>query len=106
MKKIINGFRYDTTKSIEVGSASHGYIRSGDFSAWEATLYKTPRSGRFFLAGEGGPMTTWARRVDQNSWCGGDGIIPMSKEEALGWAEQNLSEDEIEEHFGDDIEDA
>lgn len=104
MKKIINGLRYDTASAIEVGSASHGY--GNDFSAWSATLYKTPRSGRFFLAGEGGPMTTWARRVDQNSWAGGEGIIPIDRLEALAWAEQHLSEDEIEEHFGSEIKDA
>ena len=59
MKAIINGLRYDTDKATLIGEASHGY--ASDFQHWEAGLYKTPRSGRFFLAGSGGPMTRWSR---------------------------------------------
>lgn len=103
MKKIINGLRYDTEKAIEVGSASHSY--PSDFSHWEATLYKTPRSGRYFLAGEGGAMSMFASRIDQNSWGGGSGIRPLTREEALEWAEGNLSTEEIEDGFGE-IEEA
>jgi hypothetical protein len=104
MKQIIEGFRYDTEKAIEVGEASVGY--AGDFSAWEATLYKSPRAGRFFLAGSGGPMTAWSRKVDSNSWTGGKGIIPLTNEDALAWAEEHLDADDVEEHFADSIKDA
>ena len=104
MKKIINGLRYDTEKAIEVGTASHGY--AGDHQQWEATLYKTPRSGRFFLAGSGGPASRFAQSAGQNSWSGGSDLIPMSIDEALDWAEANLDPDDIEEHFGDTVEDA
>jgi hypothetical protein len=104
MKKIINGLRYDTEKAIKVGFASRGYIN--EFPRWEATLYRTPRSGRFFLAGEGGPMSRFAQSEGVNSWGSGSGIIPMSRAEALEWAEQHLSPEEIEKHFGDDIQDA
>jgi hypothetical protein len=104
MKSIINGKRYDTEKAVLIGEASYGNY--GDFSRWEAGLYKTPRSGAYFLAGEGGPMTRWARKVDASSWTGGEGVLPMERDEALAWAEQHLSADEIEKHFGDAIEDA
>ncbi len=106
MKSIIDGKRYDTEKAVLVGSAGSGGS-STDFSHWWAELYRTPRSGRFFLAGAGGPMTRWVRRVDcGNSRTGGDGIFEMTDAEALEWAEQHLETDEIEEHFAFQIEDA
>ena len=103
MKKIIDGLRYDTGNAIEIGSYANGF--GSDFRSWAATLYRTPRSGRYFLAGEGGPMTRFARSVG-NMTGGGDGLFPMTKEEALAWAEQYLDADEIEQHFGDAIQDA
>ncbi len=104
MKSIINGLRYDTANAIEIGAASYG--NRGDFARWEACLYKTPRSGRFFLAGAGGPLTRWARRVEQNGYSGGSGIIPMDADEAREWAEEHLSTDAVESAFGDVIQDA
>jgi len=107
MKKIINGLRYNTKNAIEVGSYEHGsYPNSGDFSHWSATLYKTPRSGRFFLHGEGGGMTRFADHSPYGGSCGGERLIPMSKQEALEWAEQYLSDSEIEKYFSDSIKDA
>lgn len=109
MKKIINGLRYDSEKAISVGCANNlgsGASSTRDFQYWEATLYKTPRSGKFFLVGEGGPMTRFAHRVDQNSRTGGSDLQPMTREEALEWAEQYLDAETIEENFSDAIEDA
>jgi len=103
MKKIINGLRYDTEKAVKIGQADHLY--QSDFGWWDATLYRTPRSGRFFLAGEGGPMTRFSQRVgDMRGY--GEGLFPMSREEALEWAEQYLEVEEIEKHFGNEVEDA
>lgn len=107
MKKVINGLRYDTEKAIEIGTYDYGcYPGSGDFSHWSATLYKTPRSGRFFLHGKGGAMTMFAESCSDGSRCGGERIIPMPTEEALDWAERYLDAADIEEHFGEMIEDA
>jgi len=104
MKKIINGFRYDTQKAVEVGNYHSGHTPS-DFQGWTATLYKTPRSGRFFLHGHGGPMTRFADHHG-NSVTDGERIVLMSKEEALEWAEQYLGVEDIERHFLDSIEEA
>ncbi len=105
MKRIINGFRYDTEKATLIGEASHS--GGGDFSAWRAGLYVTPRAKRYFLAGMGGPMTRWGRHEGPafgGTTSGGEGVIPLSREEALEWAEQHLSTEEIERGF--EIEDA
>jgi hypothetical protein len=104
MKTIQSGIRYDTEKAILIGEADSGGSVT-DFSHWSAGLYKTPRAGRYFLAGEGGPMTRWSRSAGQNSWTGSEGIIPLSREEALEWAERYLPTKAVEEHFADMIED-
>lgn len=107
MRSIINGRCYDTAKAKLIGEASRGnYPHCGDFSAWTAGLYRTPRSGRYFLAGEGGGMTRFAHHLPQGGRCGGEGIQPMDREEALAWAENHLTPDQIEEAFGKDLQDA
>ena len=105
MKSIINGTRFDTEKSTEIGHSSYNGSRT-DFQWWSASLYKTPRSGRFFLAGQGGPMSRFAHSVDGGGWSGGDGILPLTSEDALAWAEKELGTETVEEHFADQIEDA
>ena len=107
MKKIINGLRYNTENAIEVGSYDYGsYPRSGDFSHWSATLYKTPRSGRFFLHGKGGGMTRFAYHSPYGGSCGGEKLIPLSNKEAFDWAEEYLDPETIEEYFSGVIDDA
>ncbi len=108
MRRVINGKVYDTRTAKEVGSAdSLGRSASSvtDFQYWEATLYQT-KKGRFFLAGEGGPMTMFSEPAGQNASIGGSGIIPMSREETLEWAESHLDPEVIETFFGDDLEEA
>lgn len=105
MKAIINGLRYDTDKAVLIGEADSGGSVT-DFQYWSAGLYRTPRSGKFFLAGEGGPMTQWSRSAGQNSWTGGSGIKPMVADDAREWAERYLSTSEVEAGFAEAIQDA
>lgn len=105
MKKIIQGLRYDTDNAILVGEYYTRNIGKSDFNYWEAALYKTPKSGKFFLAGEGHAMTQFGS-TNGNARGWGEKLIPMSQEEALEWAEQYLTAEEIEEHFDDSIEEA
>jgi hypothetical protein len=105
MKAIINGLRYDTDKAILIGEDYANCPRS-DFAWWSAGLFKTPRSGRFFLAGRGGPMTQFSHPYGQNGSQGGEKIIPMSAEEAREWAERYLTTDEVETAFSAAIQDA
>lgn len=112
MKAIINGTRFDTEKAIELGTTDNlgeGATSTDDFHYWTATLYKTPRSGRYFIAGEGGARSMWAERTGQGSWSCGSGIKPFESEEAaFEWAQQEFSwaPEWIEKHFGHLIEDA
>lgn len=104
MRTIIEGTRYDTEKAELVGEANYGY--AGDFSSWRAGLYRTPRSGRYFLAGKGGPMTRFSQRTPDGGSSGGKKIIPLTAEDALQWAEQHLPSSYVEVEFADKIEDA
>jgi hypothetical protein len=109
MKKIIQGIRYDTEKAILIGeydNLHHGADSHTDFNYWEAGLYKTPRSGRYFLAGEGGAMTRFSRPCGSNGTPGGEGLFPLDAQEALAWAEAYLDSEVVKKHFGDIIEDA
>ncbi len=97
MRAVIGGLRYDTTKAVEVADYSNG-LGGRDFRNVSEALYKT-RSGRFFLAGEGGPMTKYARAYGDMTG-GGSGIIPMTPDEARGWCEtHNVDADVIALHF-------
>jgi len=105
MRAVINGLRYDTDKAVLIGEA--GYSGSySDFQWWEAGLYRTPRAGRYFLAGSGGPMTRWARSIGFNGRTGSSGVFPMTPEEAREWAERYLIVDEVEKGFAEAIQDA
>ena len=108
MKRIIDGFRYDTSKAVPVGTFNNqgiGATSRSDFKWFEATLYRTPRAHRYFLAGQGGPMTRFAQPTGDGATYG-ERIIPLSTEEAREWAEQHLSPETVEAEFGDYIEDA
>lgn len=100
MKSIIDGFRFDTDKSVLIGKAK-ARCSIDDFSYWEAALYKTPRVGRFFLAGRGGPMSRWGKRHPDGCMSGGEGIIPLQERDAYLWAKQNLDAKVLEQYFND-----
>jgi hypothetical protein len=104
MKKIINGKRYDTEKAICIGG--YQYSIGGNFNYISEYLYITPRSKSYFLAGEGGAMTKYAKRASDNSYCGGEKIIPLTENDAFVWAQEYLQSEEIEKHFSHMIEDA
>ena len=102
MKRIVDGKRYDTRTAQEIGTASRGHC--GDFRAWTETLYKTPK-GAFFIAGSGGPMTRWGKSSGNESW-GDEGIIALSRDEALEWCSEYLDDADEYEGYFDEIEDA
>ena len=98
MKKIITGKVYDTDTAKEMASWSDG-LSSRDFTHVEESLYQK-RTGEFFLYGSGGPASRYAVSAGQNSWAGGDKIIPLTWEAAREWAEEHLDADDYESIFG------
>ena len=105
MKKTINGIRYDTDSATLIGS-DESNLPTSDFHHWSEALYISPRSGRYFLAGEGHALTKYGKINENGDRHAGETIIPMSQAQALEWAEQHLDQEIIDEHFSDIIEDA
>ena len=98
MKKIINGKLYNTETAKEVATYSNGYPGS-DFRVIDETLYQK-RTGEYFLHGEGGPMTRYAKEV----WGGvgyGEEIIPVTEARAKEWILEHCSADTYMELFGE-----
>ena len=101
MKRIINGKKYDTKTATEVGRWNNN---RNDFSEVEEILLRK-RTGEYFLHGEGGPASRYAVSAGQNTWSGGEKLIPLSFENAKAWAEEHLTADEYEAEFGEVTED-
>jgi hypothetical protein len=105
MKRIIEGKRYDTEKADLLAEVSSHEPRSS-FGWWQEALYRTPRSGAYFLAGEGHARSRYATNLGGGSWGPGERIEPMSEDEAFAWAQRELPADQIEALFPDLIADA
>lgn len=103
MKKIINGKVYDTDTAKKMASWSDG-LSFRDFTHVEEILYQK-RTGEFFIHGSGGPASRYAVPTGQNSWSGGEKIIPLTWNSAREWAEEHLDADDYETIFGEVPED-
>ena len=95
MKQVIDGKTYNTETATEIHNHNNG-LGKGDFRYLDESLYKTPK-GRFFLAGEGGAMTRYAKSYGNTS-TGGSGIQAVDHDLALMWCEEH-GVDTIEDHF-------
>ncbi len=102
MKKIINNKVYDTATAKKLASYDSG--NWGDLDHFCETLYRK-KTGEYFLHGEGGSMTRYAKPSGSNTWAGGERIMPMGFEDARAWAEEHLGADEYGAIFGAVVED-
>lgn len=98
MKKIVDGKIYDTETATEIGSAESSGVTPSDFGYWRETLYKT-RAGVYFLVGEGGALTSYARPVPGGGWMGGLRLTPLPLPEAFQWAQAHLTPTTVELEF-------
>lgn len=89
MKKVINGHLYDTDKATAIATAWNGNNKN-DFHYMEETLYQSPNK-QFFIAGEGGAMSSYSRPAGNNNWSGGEDIRLISPKDAKEWLEDHQS---------------
>lgn len=99
MLKIINGRKYNTETAERVGVWSNNLSYS-DFRFKKEELYRK-KTGEFFLYGEGGPMTDYAKYVGLRERIGGEKLIPLTFAKARAWAEEHLEAEEYEAIFGE-----
>ena len=103
MISIINGKRYNTETATEVASYSQGY--ASDFGHFQETLYKTTK-GAWFMYGEGGAMSRYSESYGQGERGPGSRVVVMTPDEVRSWLESHDEVDNLEEYFGDSLEDA
>lgn len=102
MKKIINNKLYDTATAKKLaewdenGTDSRNYISEA--------LYRK-KTGEFFVFGDGGANTKYARIGRLKVFEPGSAILPMSLEQAKEWALDRLPKNEYDDIFGDMIDD-
>jgi len=105
MKRVIDGKVYDTKTAEAIHDWSNGYYQN-DFNFCNETLYRT-KKGAWFIYGEGGAMSGYARRCESNSFTGGDGLRVLTEAEALAWLEEHDADaDVIQQHFPQLVEEA
>ncbi len=103
MKKYINRKAYDTDTATMIAEHETGELTSDLTYACE-TLYRK-RSGEYFLHGEGGAMTVYARNVGFGNTGYGERIIPLTYGQARTWAEEHMSTEAYNAEFGELAED-
>lgn len=79
---------------------------SGAYWGWREALYRTPRSGMYFLAGQGHALSRYATNLGGGQWGAGERIEPMTEAEAFDWAQRELPAAEVEALFPGLIADA
>ena len=103
MNKVIRGKRYNTETAKLVGTWEANEPENSDF--WEKEELYQKRSGEFFLIGQGGAQTQYARFSMGGENKPGVELRPIEPEEASDWAEEHLTADEYEALFGPVAED-
>lgn len=103
-KAIINKLKYDTEVAEKITSWSNGYSFS-DFNHCVETLYLT-KNGNWFVVGDGGPKSRYAKKVGNGYSGSRDNIRPMTEEDAYNWLEEKGKPEVIEKYFDHMVADA
>lgn len=90
MKKIIEGKTYNTETALLLGDWQN--LWKGDYHYCREELYHT-KKGTYFLYGEGGALSCYARYIGGSATGGADFQV-LSDREAKEWAEKKLSAEE------------
>lgn len=99
MKKIIDGSLYNTETAKCLGCDEPTGSYRSDVNYYCETLYRT-KAGKYFLHGEGGPMSPYGW-WQGNTGGYGERIIPYTPADAREWAEKHLTAEEYAEAFGE-----
>ncbi len=84
MKKVINGKTYRTHTAQLIITLPCAFPKTDN--KWHQTHLYRNQQGAYFLAGEGGSLSRWAK-VTPRGAIAGEGIDPISKDEARAYAQ-------------------
>lgn len=97
MKKIISNKLYNTDSATPISTFADGFPTDFDYLCETLYLKKT---GEFFIHGEGGARSKYAKSTGINSFCGGEEIHPLTLDEAKVWVENHADADIYLKLFG------
>ncbi len=83
MRKVIKGKTYRTHTAHLIVTLPSPFPRTSN--KWHETRLYRIQSGTYFLAGEGGSLSRWAKTTLHGT-IPGEGIEPISKDDALAYA--------------------
>jgi hypothetical protein len=107
MKEIVDGKLYDTDAETTEHIATHNpIVDRGDFNFLREELHRT-ETGQYFIAGEGGAMTDYRKKVGSGEYSGSSEVRVVSDDEAFRWMQSNnINVETILDEFGDRVEEA
>lgn len=98
MKKRIRGLMYNTDTAKLIYTDNSRAVRNSESSVVE-NLYRK-KTGEFFIYGKGNSNTRYAKPVNEGeSFKPGEGIIPLTYEEAKQWGKKNMPQAEYSRVF-------
>lgn len=104
MIRIIGTKKYDTNQSIKLKEwIDPQHDQKDDDYYLKETLYRKERKGEYFLVGEGGKNTRYARRAGNIESFAGTVFIPLPFQDAIQWAHEKCTPEEYDEIFKDDL---
>ena len=104
MKATVQGVLYDTRCAVLIGEYSARGLHADDPRWFEESLYRTPRSQRYFLAGRGGPLSHYGQPRKTRTTrgrCDGERVIPLSDDDAKAWVKAYLDYGMVAQLFGE-----
>jgi hypothetical protein len=83
LTKVINGKTYRSHTAILIVTLPSHFPKTNN--KWHETRVYRNQRGAYFLAGEGGSLSRWAKNTPRGA-IAGEGIEPLSKDQALAYA--------------------
>lgn len=104
MIKVIGTKRYDTKKATKLKEwVDPDHSRPDDDFYLKETLYRKEGNGEYFLVGEGGKNSKYARRAGNIESYAGIVFTPLPFQDATNWVREKGTPEEYEEIFKDDL---
>jgi hypothetical protein len=96
MKRQIGTKTYDSDRAYIVASWDNG-LPPGDPAREDERLHRS-KSGLFFIYGQGGPASKYAK-LRKGEWLAGEGITPISVDDAVALGRERMTDDDFQREF-------